>query len=97
MRKITVNLPVDLLSSAQKWSGQSISEILRNGLKLVTEKEASKRLATYQGKIKIKLRKWSEFGLLKVAGDVFYGRVAAGHIRCCLMDLDMDFFGNVIE
>jgi hypothetical protein len=50
-RKITVEVPADLLSKAQKASGAGITQTIRTGLELVAAGRAYERLLRLQGKV----------------------------------------------
>ena len=51
-RKITVEIPAELLSKAQKASGTGITQTIRSGLELVAAGRAYNRLLQLQGKIR---------------------------------------------
>jgi hypothetical protein len=51
-RKITLHVPDDLLKSAQKASGQGITETVRQGLRLVAAGETFRRVAGLRGAVK---------------------------------------------
>jgi hypothetical protein len=51
-RKITVHVPEDLLKSAQKSSGQGVTETVRQGLRLVAAGETFRRVAALRGSVK---------------------------------------------
>jgi len=61
-RKITVHVPEDLLKSAQKSSGQGVTETVRQGLRLVAAGETFRRVAALRGSVKfsVDLRKLRE-------------------------------------
>jgi hypothetical protein len=50
-RKITVEIPADLLSKAQKASGAGITQTIRAGLELVAAGRAYDRLLRLRGKV----------------------------------------------
>jgi hypothetical protein len=50
-RKITVEIPADLLEKAQRASGTGITQTIRTGLKLVAASEAYARLRQLRGKV----------------------------------------------
>jgi Arc/MetJ-type ribon-helix-helix transcriptional regulator len=52
MRKITVEVPEDLLEKAQEFTGVGISETVRKGLELLRQREAQQRVRALRGKIK---------------------------------------------
>ena len=54
-RKITLNVPEDLLARAQKASGQSITETIRQGLRLVAAGETFREVAKLRGRVKFSL------------------------------------------
>jgi Arc/MetJ-type ribon-helix-helix transcriptional regulator len=51
-QKITAHLPKDLLRRAQQATGKGITETLREGLELLSAREAGRRLRTLRGKVK---------------------------------------------
>ena len=51
-RKITVHIPEDLLDRAQKSTRQGITEMVRQGLRLVAAGETFRRVARLRGKVK---------------------------------------------
>ena len=51
-RKITVHVPEDLLTLAQKSSGQGITETIRQGLRLVAAGETFRQVARLRGTVK---------------------------------------------
>jgi hypothetical protein len=50
-RKITVEVPADLLEKAQRASGGGITQTVRTGLQLVAASEAYARLRQLRGKV----------------------------------------------
>lgn len=50
-RKITVEVPPDLLERAQRASGHGITQTVRTGLQLVAASEAYARLRQLRGKV----------------------------------------------
>jgi hypothetical protein len=50
-RKITVEIPADLLEKAQRASGTGITQTIRTGLKLVAASETYARLRQLRGKV----------------------------------------------
>ena len=54
-RKITLNVPEDLLARAQKASGQGITETIRQGLRLVAAGETFREVAKLRGRVKFSL------------------------------------------
>lgn len=51
-RKITVEVPSELLVKAQKASGAGITQTVRTGLELVAAGRAYERLLQFQGKVR---------------------------------------------
>lgn len=51
-RKVTVHLPQDLLTRAQKATGQGITETVRQGLRLVAAGDTFRRVANLRGTVK---------------------------------------------
>lgn len=51
-RKITVEIPADLLEKAQRASGAGITQTIRAGLKLVAASETYSRLRQLRGKVR---------------------------------------------
>jgi hypothetical protein len=51
-RKITVEVPEDLLEKAQQASGASITQTVRTGLQLVAASRTYERLLQFRGKVK---------------------------------------------
>ncbi len=54
-KKITVQLPEDLLLKASKTSGTGITETIRKGLQLLAASESYEELRKYRGKIPLPL------------------------------------------
>lgn len=52
VRKITVEIPADLLEKAQRASGAGITQTIRTGLKLVAASEAYAQLRRLRGKVR---------------------------------------------
>ena len=52
IRKITVDVPADLLERAQKESGAGITATVRAGLQLVAATQAYNKLRTLRGKVR---------------------------------------------
>jgi hypothetical protein len=50
-RKITVEVPVELLDKAQRASGTGITQTVRTGLELVAASQAYARLRQLRGKV----------------------------------------------
>jgi hypothetical protein len=53
MRKVTLVLPEALLRSAQKQTGQGITPTVREGLYLLTKKQAYESLRSFRGKVQL--------------------------------------------
>jgi hypothetical protein len=58
-RKITIEVPEDLLEKAQKATGSGITQTVRTGLQLVAASQAYDRLLELRGKVKFSLT-WQE-------------------------------------
>jgi hypothetical protein len=54
-RKITIEVPPDLLEKAQRASGSGITQTVRTGLQLVAASHAYARLRQLRGKVKFSL------------------------------------------
>lgn len=54
-RKITLNVPEELLAQAQKASGQGITETIRQGLRLVAAGETFRQVAKLRGSVRFSL------------------------------------------
>jgi hypothetical protein len=52
VRKITVEVPPELLERAQKASGSGITQTVRTGLELVAASQAYERLRQLRGKVR---------------------------------------------
>ena len=50
-KKITVEVPADLLKKAQKATGEGVTETVRVGLEKIARSEAYKRLLALEGKV----------------------------------------------
>lgn len=50
-RKITLEVPADLLARAQRATGGGVTETVRDGLKLLAAHDASQRLLQMSGKV----------------------------------------------
>ena len=59
VRKITIEVPEDLLQRAQKASGGGITQTVRNGLELLAAGEAYAQLRELRGKVRFS-RTWEE-------------------------------------
>lgn len=58
-RKITVEVPLDLLEKAQRASGTGITQTVRTGLQLVAASRTYARLRQLRGKVRF-TRTWVE-------------------------------------
>jgi hypothetical protein len=58
-RKITVEVPPDLLKKAQRASGKGITQTVRTGLQLLAATRAYDRLLKSQGKVRFS-RTWQQ-------------------------------------
>jgi hypothetical protein len=58
-RKITVEVSDDLLKSAQSFTGEGVTETVRQGLKRLASARAQKELLAMRGKVKFSLT-WQE-------------------------------------
>lgn len=58
-RKITVEIPTELLKKAQRASGAGITQTVRTGLQLVAASETYARLRQLRGKVRFS-RSWRE-------------------------------------
>ena len=58
-RKITVEIPEDLLKKAQRASGTGITQTVRTGLQLLAASQAYDRLLQSQGKMRLS-HSWQE-------------------------------------
>ena len=52
VRKITVELPAELLDKAQRASGAGITQTVRTGLQLVAASRAYAKLRRFRGKVR---------------------------------------------
>ena len=52
-RKITVEVPPELLAKAQKASGSGVTQTVRTGLQLVAASQAYARLRQLRGKVRV--------------------------------------------
>jgi len=59
VRKITVEIPEDLLEKAQQASGKGITQTVRTGLQLVAASQVYKDLLKLEGKVRFS-RTWQE-------------------------------------
>jgi hypothetical protein len=55
VRKVTVELPEDLLEKAQRASGTGITQTIRAGLQLMAASDAYARLLQFRGKVRFSL------------------------------------------
>jgi hypothetical protein len=53
VRKITVHVPEDLLSRAQRETGEGVTETVRHGLSLVAASRAFDRLRRLRGTVRL--------------------------------------------
>jgi hypothetical protein len=51
-RKVTVQLPEELLTKAQRASGQGVTETIRRGLSLVAAGDTFRRVSKLRGQVK---------------------------------------------
>jgi hypothetical protein len=51
-RKITIEVPPELLEKAQKATGSGITQTVRTGLELVAASQAYERLGQFRGKVR---------------------------------------------
>jgi hypothetical protein len=58
-RKITVELPVDLVRKAQESTGENLTATIRKGLELVAASRAADELRRMRGKVKFSID-WRE-------------------------------------
>ena len=58
-RKITIEIPEELLEKAQQATGSGVTQTVRTGLQLVAASQAYDRLLELQGKVKFSLT-WQE-------------------------------------
>jgi hypothetical protein len=52
-RKITIEVPPELLEKAQKATGSGITQTVRTGLELVAASQAYERLGRFRGKVRL--------------------------------------------
>jgi hypothetical protein len=55
IRKITANLPKELLERAIDETGEGVTETIRKGLKLILAQSAAAKLLDYKGKIQMSI------------------------------------------
>ena len=55
IKKVTMELPADLIDAAQAETKESLTETVRQGLSLLAARRAGKRLAALQGKVDLKI------------------------------------------
>ena len=58
-RKITVEVPAELLEKAQKTTGEGVTQTVRAGLQLVAASQAYAQLRQLRGKVRFS-RAWTE-------------------------------------
>jgi len=51
MRKITIEIPADLLAAAQAESGAGVTETVRQGLAALKQRQAFKQMQSLRGKV----------------------------------------------
>ncbi len=54
-RKVTAHLPADLLTRAQRATGEGITETLRRGLEMVAAAKAANELRRLRGKVRLSI------------------------------------------
>ena len=54
-RKVTIELPADLLDKAQQATGSGITQTVRTGLQLVAASQAYAQLRQFRGKVRFSL------------------------------------------
>ncbi|MFO1186882.1 MAG: hypothetical protein U1E87_05205 [Alphaproteobacteria bacterium] len=59
LRKITVEVPADLLARAQTETGKGITDTVREGLEVLRRRNAFRRLRELRGKVKFSMT-WQE-------------------------------------
>ena len=55
IKKVTMELPVELVKEAQAQTRQSLTETVRQGLEILVSRRASRNLAALEGTIDLKL------------------------------------------
>lgn len=55
MRKITVEVPQDLLATAQAYTGEGVTETVREGLRKLASIRAQQQLRKLRGKLKFSM------------------------------------------
>ena len=55
LKKVTMELPADLVEAAQAETHQSLTETVRQGLEILVARRASKTLASLRGKLDLKI------------------------------------------
>lgn len=55
LKKVTMELPVNLVKAAQAETKQSLTETVRQGLEILVSRRASKTLAGLRGKLDLKI------------------------------------------
>ena len=55
IKKVTANLPKDLLNRAVNETGEGVTETLRQGLKLILAQSAAAKLLDYKGKVQMSI------------------------------------------
>lgn len=59
VKKLTLEVPTDLLEKAQKQTGEGITETIRQALRLLAESSSYESLKKYKGKAKFAMT-WEE-------------------------------------
>lgn len=54
-RKVTVELPIDLVRRAQESTGENLTATIRKGLELVAASRAAEKLRRMRGKVKFSI------------------------------------------
>ena len=55
LRKITVEVPADLLEKAQAASGTGVTQTVREGLQILAAKQTYARLREFRGKVRFSM------------------------------------------
>jgi hypothetical protein len=53
VRKITIEVPAELLEKAQKVTGTGVTQTVRTGLQLVAASDTYERLRKFRGKVRL--------------------------------------------
>jgi hypothetical protein len=54
-RRVTMNLPADLIAAARTYTGKGITETVVEGLEMLRRRKAAEGLAAMAGKLKIEV------------------------------------------